>query len=581
MIPRLPIFKNTSSFTFLNLSQFLICLNDSIFRLLVVYSLIDMLGVEKSNVILSITGFLFILPYLLFSMPAGQLADRYSKKKLILWMMVFEIGAIGFGVWATYGKIVWGSYLALFLVALQSALYSPARAAIVPEIVPEADITKANGYLSLASYGAVLLGIFVASFVSEITHRNYTLIALMSLGFSVMAFFLSLGIQKTPVQNPKKKIEAFFFFELYRSIKEARLYPLLFVTLIASAFFYFTAGFTQLNTLPFGVQSLGLTDLQTGYIFMGAAFGVGVGSYWVILLSGKNVELGLSIWGAFGTALSYMLLYSFQHSLFISILLVISLGIHGGLFIVPMNAYIQIIAPDKDRGSIIAAGNFINFVLILAAPALIYLFGEKLYLTGAESFFCVGILCFFVGLWFAFKAPYPLTRLCGIITSKFFLKVSFQGDYEEDTFKKSSLLICSYPTFRALLSLVQMFPKITFIRFIRKDPSRFSSLVDSLFQIYPLRLDLSLEKEALHLKDQLAQGSFLCLFLQGRKNRSLSEEQKNAIDLFLDHLQESALPIEIHLHKRSCQTHFKTKLNPPFHIETLIHTFHSKESPLG
>lgn len=573
MINRLPRYKNLSSFTCLNIAQFLVCLNDSIFRLLVVYSLIDTLGIEKSNVILAFTGFLFILPYLLFSMPAGELADRFSKRNLIVWLMGFEIVAIGLGALAIHRQEMISSYFALFLVALQSALYSPAKSAIIPELVPQAKISKANGYISLTSYGALVIGIFFASFVSEITHRNYTLVALISLGFSLIAFLASLGIEKTPVQNPQKTINPLFFLEIYRSLKKAHLYPLLLVALIASAFFFFTAGFTQLNVLPFGVQSLSLTDLQTGYIFMAVAVGIGLGSLLVILLSGRNIELGLSIWGAFGTAFSYILLYFFQHSLIISTLLIGSLGIHGGLFIVPINAYIQIIAPHKDRGSIIAAGNFASFVFILLAPISIYLLGEKLHFTGAESFFCVGLFCLFVALWFALMTPNHITRLIGILASRILVKLHFKGHYEEATFKKASLLVCPYPSLRILLSLIQTFPKVTFIRITKRGSNRFFMSLYTLFHIYPISLDQPLDNEISYLKNQLLEGSFLCFFIQERKNQPPSTLRRSTIDQMVLKLQESALPIEIRLHKRAGFAYFRKKLPPPFNFSMLVESF--------
>ncbi len=394
-----------SSFAALNISQTLITLVDSIFRLIVVFSLIEILGNDCCNKILSISGALFMAPFLFFSTPAGHLADRFSKRNVIVCTLWGEVVCLLLGLWAISAHGVFSSYAALFLVALQASLFSPAKYSILPEIVPKQEISKANGHMTLGTYMAVIVGTFLASFIADITGRNYVLIAGFCVVLSIFALIFGYMIEKTKAQDPERKITFFFMRDIYNSLKEANRYPYLLLVCIAASYFLFTASYMQLNLIPFGIQSLKITDIQAGYIYLAAAFGIGVGSYIVTLLSKKGIQLWIAIWGAFGTAASYFLLYFFQYQLAPVVLLMISAGLHGGLYIVPLDAYIQVTSPQKTRGSIIAASTFLGVVAVLLAAGYLSLIGDFLALPAAVGFFVVSLITLFFSFYLFRSLP--------------------------------------------------------------------------------------------------------------------------------------------------------------------------------
>lgn len=381
-----------NSFIALNTTQFIVTLNDSIFRLIVTYSLIDLLGEHKSNEILAISATLFVMPFLLFSMPAGQLGDRMSKRTIIVWTAWAEFIFMILAYFAILYNHEWTSYFALFLIALQSAFFSPMKYSVIPEIMPESKITRANGHMTLFTYLSILLGTFLASFLSEMTKRNFSLIVIFCIIISGVAVVTSHMIQKTPVKDPGKKINYLFFTQIFRSISSARSYKHLNLALFSSAFFLYTASFTQLNLIPFGMESLGITDVQTGYVYLAAAMGLGVGSFLVSIIASDSVKLWLSLWGGFGTGLSYILLYVCQHYLVLACLLFFSIGMHGGLYIVPLDAYVQFISPEKQRGSFVSTGTFLSFVAVLCGAGTLFLFGDILHLTAAQGYLAMGCL---------------------------------------------------------------------------------------------------------------------------------------------------------------------------------------------
>src|SRR5689334_20010632 len=114
------LIRHFSSFTYLNITQFLGALNDNIYKLLIVYLFIDIEGIDQKYNILSSTGAIFVLPFLLFSTSSGTLADRFSKRNIIVYTKILELGIMIFGVFAFHYHSKIGSYIILFLLATQS-----------------------------------------------------------------------------------------------------------------------------------------------------------------------------------------------------------------------------------------------------------------------------------------------------------------------------------------------------------------------------------------------------------------------------------------------------------------------------
>lgn len=103
------------SFYFLNATQFLGALNDNIFKLLVIFLLINVKGPGSANAILSLAGAIFVIPFLFFSSGAGVLADRISKRTIVVFTKALELVIMLFGVTAVYFEWEFGSFTALFL----------------------------------------------------------------------------------------------------------------------------------------------------------------------------------------------------------------------------------------------------------------------------------------------------------------------------------------------------------------------------------------------------------------------------------------------------------------------------------
>ena len=538
-IARIFLWKRFSSFTYLNLTQFLVTINDSIFRMLVAFYLIDKLGTDQSSNILFVSGILFVVPFLIFSMPAGELADKYSKMKVIVWTLVLEILAMLYGIYAMMWCSEFNAYAALFFVALQAAIFLPSKYAILPEIVKKEELSKANGFMTLATYVAIIAGTFLASFFTQVTNNNYVAVAIFCLFIAILGFFTSLQIETTPVKNAAKKVKILFLVQVYKSLKLAKQYPHLVLTLFAGAFFLYTASFTQLNIIPFGISALKITDVQAGYVLLAAALGMGIGSLVVAIVSGKNVELGISILGAFGTSFSYIILGLFPSGLTLAIAMILSLGIHGGLFIVPIDAFIQIASPEKDRGEIVAAGSFLGFLGIFLAALTLGFFTHVLKISPASGYLFIGISCLIVSVIITFFLPEYFSRILAVTFFKSFFHIEVRNQ-PQTSFYESLTIICRKYSLLKVLCLIYLYPRIVFIKFTEKKPF---FLLKPLYLLLHIRAlptrNKSLFKD--QIKKLVDKKLPLCVFLENED----SSYQQNIESFFsATHLPSIFLHIE-------------------------------------
>jgi acyl-[acyl-carrier-protein]-phospholipid O-acyltransferase/long-chain-fatty-acid--[acyl-carrier-protein] ligase len=197
------------SLSCLNIAQFLGALNDNIYKLLTVFLLISILGAEKSNEILSAAGAVYVIPFLLFSSASGILADRISKQRLILSLKAIEVVILLVALVVFQLKIVWGCYALLFLLATHSAVFGPSKYGIIPELVEKQKIAKANSLITSFTYLAVIIGTFLASFLTEFTNENFVYAVSACLLFAICGFFASLGIKNSSPKIYKKNSVVF------------------------------------------------------------------------------------------------------------------------------------------------------------------------------------------------------------------------------------------------------------------------------------------------------------------------------------------------------------------------------------
>ena len=130
-------------------TQFLGAFNDNVYKIIVSMRAVHVAASAGSNSseYLSLAGAVFVIPFLLFSGYSGHLADTISKRTVLIAVKVFEIGVMLLGVAAFFSTRIELMLVVLFLMALHSTIFSPAKYGIVPEMLPDSELSRANALL--------------------------------------------------------------------------------------------------------------------------------------------------------------------------------------------------------------------------------------------------------------------------------------------------------------------------------------------------------------------------------------------------------------------------------------------------
>ncbi len=399
-LSKIPVFSRLDkhSIHFLNIAQFMGVLNDNIFKLVISFLLIASLGQEHASTIMAVSGAIFVIPFLLFSSTAGMLADRFSKQRLMMMMKVVEMSIMLLAMLAFGLKSMWASYTLLFILATHSAMFGPSKYAIISELVSKEKVSSSNGLITSFTYFGVIVGTFLASFLTQVTSRNFVLVAAFGFLIALIGFIATLGIRRTPAQHGNQKPNWLFISEIITTLKFCKSRKHLLVAMCGSAYFLFIGAFAQLNIIPFAIYSLHLTDIAGGYLFLCTAVGIAIGAFIGGRVSKKRVELGLSCFSGLLIAFFLFLLKFCSEDLFAVIGLLFFLGVCGGLFIVPFDSFVQLFSPNEKRGQIIGANNFLSFFGVLVASFTLFIFSDILGLSPAAGFGVIGILTLFLSL---------------------------------------------------------------------------------------------------------------------------------------------------------------------------------------
>ena len=512
--------KLSRSFAWLNVTQFLGALNDNVFKLLLIFFLITLEGPESAGRVAALAGALFVVPFLLFSPAAGMLADRVGKNRIIVAAKGMEVAVMALAT-AGFALAVPGLlYLALFLMALQSTLFSPAKYGIVPELVERASLSRANGFIEAMTYLAIILGTALATLLPTLTEGRYVMAGLACTAIALTGLATSLGIGRTTAAPP---VQTASQGTLRRSLAVLRADRHLTLAVIGSAAFMLLGAYVQLNLIPLGMQNLGLSQEGGGALFLLAAFGIGLGSLAAGRLSGRNVELGIVPLGALLLTLSALTLGIFPGQWEIALPAIFILGVGGGLFIVPLNALIQLRAPKEDRGKVLAAANLLGWSGVLAAALLTHLTSVTLALPAAHGFIALGLLALALTAAALIALPDFLLRFIALVIMRLAYRVKVRGAHNVPT-EGGALLVANHVSWvDALLLMATQQRRIRFLMERRIYGAPLLNLLCRIMGVIPIasgdgrrELIASLRRA----RAALDEGYLVCIFAEGAITRT-------------------------------------------------------------
>lgn len=510
------------SLGWLNLTQFLGALNDNILKLLIIFYLIGIHGAENTGTITAVTGAAFVLPFLIFSAPAGCLADRLTKSRLIVAVKLVEVVVTSLAVIALFLGFEYGLYAVVFLMATHSALFAPAKYGAIPELVAKEQLSRANGLIESCTFLAIIIGTALASVLAPLSGGRMWLAAVACFLVALAGLWSAWNMKPTVASDPDRPV-AILPTEILKTIKGIRGDRHLMPAVIGLAYFMFIGAFAQLNLIGYGMERLGLTDAQSGYLFLAAALGIGIGSLLAAKLSGRDVEFGLVPIGAAGLTLAPVLLHAAPNNLAACLMIIVFFGISAGFFSLPLQTFIQFRAEPAKRGEVLAASTFVNWVAILMASGLTWLFSGPLGLSAAQGFSLIGGMTLVLTVVSLRILPDFLLRFIALVAMRLFYRIRIIGA-ENVPVEGPALLIPNHVTWVDALLLTATNQRR--IRFVMERRIYNTPLLRKLFRLMGVIPVSSSDgrKEMVEFIKQaraaLDEGYMVCIFAEGAITRN-------------------------------------------------------------
>lgn len=305
----------------------------------------------------------FTLPLMLCSLVAGVLADRLSKRTVIVGMKVVEVALMAAGTLALWLDPA-GQFLPLIVLGLMgvhSALFSPAKYGILPELLPHERLSAGNGLLELWTFMAIITGTAAAGFLLDAVDPHLWMAGAALMALSVIGGVASWSV---PHVQPARASGGIIttLHGAWAALCDDRVLRL---AIMGNIFFWTLASLVGQNILIYAKSTLGLSDALAGIPMTLLAAGIGVGAMLAGRLSASKIELGfvpIGVLGMVGTLLTIGLV---APALTGTLTLLGLLGLASGLFVVPVNSLVQWRAPQDRRGAIIALQNSAVFSGVL------------------------------------------------------------------------------------------------------------------------------------------------------------------------------------------------------------------------
>lgn len=395
---------------------------------------------QTQVVLTALVNGLILLPFILLLSPAGFLSDKYPKA-LVMKRAAWAAVLITLAITACYYLgWFWPAFALTFLLAAQSAFYSPAKYGYIKPLFGKEQLSRGNGLVQAISIVAILAGTLAYSIVFEVAYpgpdssTEEILRAIAPIGWllvlnSVIELAMMYRLRELEPGEPTRRFDwaAYRRCQMMRdSLAPLRQRRVIRLAVIGLATFW-SVGQVMLAAFPaFTKEQFGVTNtILLQAILASAGVGIALGSALAGRWSRAHIETGLIPVGALGIALGLWILPQVG-SPAMQALAFLGIGVMGGLFIVPLNALIQFHAGEHEMGKVLAASNWVQNVAMTGFLVLTALFA----LAGVESRWLLVLIALVAvagGAYTVYTLPQSLVRFALSYVMSRRYRISVQG----------------------------------------------------------------------------------------------------------------------------------------------------------
>lgn len=376
---------NKRRFLPLFVTQLLGAFNDNLFKnAMVLFVVYGVYTDEKAEALFSaVATAVFILPFFLFSALAGQLADTRDKARIIRIVKLCEIvimlvGGAGLVMaWLDIAVSVVAIPLmmvALFAMGVHSTFFGPIKYAILPQHLHADEVLGGTGLVEAGTYIAILIGTILAGIIA---------VEWAALGVVLTAIIGYLSGRQVP-PAPPEHAETGIDWHILRSsinlVKGTMHIRKLFLA-IASISFFWTIGAVLFIQFPPLAKNVLYADKEVASLFLAIfSIGIAIGSVainWLLKgqVSAKYAPISVIFMGLFVVAFHFICLnwdatgngalytigsFIIHDDAWLLLGSLLGIAVAGGMFVVPLYAFLTTTVPRDQTARTVAANNIVN-----------------------------------------------------------------------------------------------------------------------------------------------------------------------------------------------------------------------------
>ena len=524
-------------------TQFFGAFNDNLFKtalmVILTYEALSWTKLDASTITNLIPG-LFILPYVVFSATAGQLADKFEKAGLarfVKWMELAIMGVAAAG-WMTH--TLWLLLAAVVGMGVHSTLFGPVKYAYLPQQLKPEELVGGNGLIEMGTFVGILLGEILGAVLVVHKPLGVELVVGATIAVSVFGLIASYRVPRTPAPEPELKISVNFIAESFRNLNFSRKNRAVFLSMLGNSWFWF---YGALILAQFPVYSKDyLHGDHSVFVLLLTVFSVGIGAGSLLCerLSGHKIEIGLVPFGSIGLSLFGIDLYfasvAYANTAVVDALAFVALpgvarilidivmiGVFGGFFIVPLFALIQTRCDPKHISRTIAGMNILNALFMVAAAGVaIVLLGQGF--TIPQLFLITAILNALVAAYIFSLVPEFLMRFLAWLLIQTVHRVKVV-DGDRIPKEGAAVLVCNHVSYVDAVVIMAASPRP--IRFVMDHRIFKTPLLGWIFRtakaipIAPAKEDpFLMERAFIDIAQALHEGELVCIFPEGKLTRT-------------------------------------------------------------
>lgn len=502
-------------------TQFLGVLNDNVLKNAIIFISIFWLAKEDRQLVIPIASALLVLPFVLFSPLAGKWSQTKSKQRIFETAKLMEIPIMGVAVLGFFTESIMVVMLAMLLMGIQSAIYSPSKYGLIRDIGGVEGVSYGIGTMELLTFVGVLIGQVLTGLISDLPGNSILIISIIMLVLAVVGWFSSKSIsavEPEPIKKTGDTINPIMY--LYNSYSWSKSIKGLNYTIFGLGSFWLVASMLQMNIYVHAPQHYGMSNTQTSIVMALIAIGIGTGCWVAGIIAKNRVEIGMVPIGGIALSICLTIFATTELSSTNFIILLFIAAFFSGFYKVPLNAWLQQRVEGRKLGSILAYNNMVAFLFILIAAAIFGLVSSQF--DTFAVFIFIAAISWIMTIITLVNIPAMMIRFIADAIAKLYFKYDITGaNYIPQ--KSGGLLIANHQSMIDPLIIVAAVPRM--VRFVMAREIYENPFIHWLVKrmnVIPVTTNLGkgrLEEFTRICQEEINQGHLVCIFPEGQISR--------------------------------------------------------------